>query len=253
MREVLASRVASGVTPPGTKLAPEPELAAEFGVSRATLREALRSLEEDGFITRSPGVGTFVTHRPRLTNNLDVNFAVTDAIRAAGGVPATAGLRVEPGAATPDQAEHLALAPGDGVVLIERVRLANGRPVVYSEDVVPSALVGDRLDVFRQLVEISVYELFEREFGVVVHHGVASFRPMKADRHVASRLQVIRGAILLHLRQVDYDEDGHPVLYSQEYHLADAFDFTLVRKGPGRKLIRAARAARRGVGRRAGT
>ncbi len=236
VRDVLAARIGSGQAPPGTKLPPEPDLAEEFGVSRATLREALRSLEEDGFITRARGVGTFVTHRPRLINNLDVNFAVTDAIRAAGGNPGTESLRVETAPATPDQAERLALSPGEEVVVIRRVRTADRRRVVYSVDVLPRTLVGPDLGVLDQLMEISIYELLERELGITVHHAVTSFRPEKADRLAASMLLVIRGAILMHLIQVDFHEDGRPVQYSNEYHLADAFDFTVVRKGPGRRF-----------------
>ncbi len=84
VRDELAGRITSGAIPPGSRLPPEPQLAEDFGVSRATLREALRSLEEDGFVTRRRGAGTFATHRPRLRNNLDVNFGVTEAIRASG-------------------------------------------------------------------------------------------------------------------------------------------------------------------------
>ena len=89
VRDDLLSRIATGRIPPGSKLPPEPELAEEMGVSRPTLREALRSLEEDGFVTRTRGAGTYATHRPRLRNNLDVNFGVTEAIRAAGMEPGT--------------------------------------------------------------------------------------------------------------------------------------------------------------------
>lgn len=64
VRDLIADRISSGVFPPAFRLPPEPKLAAELGVSRATLREALRSLEEDGFVQRVRGRGTFVTHRP---------------------------------------------------------------------------------------------------------------------------------------------------------------------------------------------
>ena len=87
VRDELAGRITSGAIPPGSRLPAEPQLAEDLGVSRATLREALRSLEEDGFVTRRRGAGTFATHRPRLRNNLDVNFGVTEAIRASGMEP----------------------------------------------------------------------------------------------------------------------------------------------------------------------
>lgn len=236
VREDLAQRIASGEMPPGYQLPPEPELATGFGVSRATLREALRSLEEDGFLTRTRGAGTFVTHRPRLRNNLDVNFGVTDAIRAAGMEPGSEANQVVERPASPDVARRLAVPSGAPIVAVERVRTADQRPVVYSQDIMPRAVVGDRSDLLERLSGRSIYEYLERDRGIVVHHGVASFRPIKADRTVAGALRVIKGALLLYIRQVDYDDQGRPVLLSKEYHLADAFEFTVVRRGPGRRF-----------------
>jgi GntR family transcriptional regulator len=233
VRDRLSAEIATGVTPPGTKLPPEPELAAELGVSRATLREALRSLEEDGLITRTPGAGTFVTHRPRLTNNLDVNFSVTEAIAAAGGQPGTRVLRIWSEVADAEHAERLRLAVGDPVVSLERIRTANGRPVVYSQDSLPAALIHDS-EALQELTTASIYDLLERKFGIVVQHGVAVLRPARADRLVAAKLGVPRGTIMMAIKQVDYDDGGRPVLFSREYHLADAFEFAVVRRGPGR-------------------
>ena len=126
VRDDLASRIANGRIPPGSKLPPEPELAEELGVSRSTLREALRSLEEDGFVSRTRGAGTYATRRPRLRNNLDVNFGVTDAIRAAGMVPGTSRSAVITEAATRDQASALDIEEGEPVNVLDRVRTADG-------------------------------------------------------------------------------------------------------------------------------
>ena len=69
-----------------------------------------------------------------------------------------------------------------------------------------------------------------------VHHGLATFRPTRADGHLASRLEVPRGTLLLYIRQVDFDVQGSPVVSSHEHHLADAFEFSVVRRGPGRRF-----------------
>src|SRR6266545_7879212 len=157
VREELAQRMATGKMPPGYQLPPEPELATDFGVSRATLREALRSLEEDGFLTRTRGAGTFVTHRPRLRNNLDVNFGVTDAIRAAGMEPGAEAIQVVERAASPEVARRLAVPSGSPIVAIERVRTADRRPVVYSQDMMPRDVGGDRSELPEWLAGRSIY------------------------------------------------------------------------------------------------
>ena len=236
--EELSRRIGDGSLPPGSQLPPEPALAAELGVSRPTLREALRGLQERGLLTRTPGAGTFVTHRARLRNNLDVNFGVTDAIRAAGMVPASRDVRVERVPSSAEDAQQLALHEGDPLVAVDRVRTADGRPVVYSRDLFAASLADAAPARFSARDWAgSIYDLFQRKFGIAIHLGVATFLPLTAPKAVAARLGVARGALLLYLRQVDYAEDGRPVLYSHEYHLADAFEFTLVRRGPGRRSI----------------
>ena len=71
------------------------------------------------------------------------------------------------------------------------------------------------------------------ERGLAVDHGVAHLTPRNADGEVAERLGVPRGTLLLTIDQVDRTADGVAVLVSREHHLADAFTFTLLRRGPG--------------------
>ena len=236
VQDELKQRIDRGELSAGTRLPSEPELAAELQVSRATLREALRAMELEGLLRRRQGSGTFVAEHPRMANSLDVNFGVTDAIRAAGMTPGIANGRhwVEPASA--GEAALLELEPGQDVLVIERLRTAEGKPVVLSRDLFPSRLVEGRERVVQQLLERSIYEVLERDLGIVIHHGVARFRPVRADHAVAGRLGVPRGELLLYLWQVDYAQDGVPVVSSHEFHLADAFDFTVVRRGPGRRL-----------------
>ena len=233
VREELARRIEVGEWRPSQRLPSEPELAASLGVSRPTLREALRSLAEDGFVTRVQGSGTFVTHRPRLRNNLDVNFGVSELIRTMDMEPGSREVRVSQGAASADDARRLHLSPGDRVVSVERVRTADGRPVVFSVDVVPASLFGANDAIVSRVGQGSIYDLLDRELGIVVRQGVASLRPANADGRLAARLGVPEGTLLLYILQVDYDTDGRAVLLSHEHHVADAFEITVVRRGPG--------------------
>jgi GntR family transcriptional regulator len=219
--------------PAGSQLPPEPELAAELGVSRSTLREALRSLEDEGLVRRTRGAGTFVAERPRMANNLDANFGVTDAIRSSGMVPGTVNATARIEAASAEEAERLELQPGEDVVVLDRTRTADGRPVVLSRDIFPLHLAHGDESIVHRLDAVSIYEALERDLGVVVHHGFATFQPTQADGHIASKLGVPRGTLLLYIRQVDYDASGRPVVSSHEHHLSEAFEFSVVRRGPG--------------------
>jgi GntR family transcriptional regulator len=233
IRDELVSRIASGRIQPGSKLPPEPELAEEMGVSRATLREALRSLEEDGFVTRTRGAGTYATHRPRLRNNLDVNCGDPEAIRAAGMRPGTTQSAIHTEAAADDEADTLDLESGDAVVVLERVRTADGRSVVFSRDVIAATRL-PATELAAMPLDGSLYEILERH-GQPVAHGIVTVEPERADKALAKRLGVKAGELLMYLRQVDYGSEGEPLLLSEEHHLAEAFEFSVVRRGPGRR------------------
>jgi DNA-binding GntR family transcriptional regulator len=121
-------------------------------------------------------------------------------------------------------------------VIVERVRTADGRRVVFSLDVLPAELLDERPDMLPRLGRDSLYDTMERELGIVIHHGVATFAPVKASASIARRLHITGGTPLLSIDQVDYNEEGRPVLSSHEHHLADAFEFIVIRRGPGRRF-----------------
>jgi GntR family transcriptional regulator len=236
VREELRRRIEDGRFPSGSQLPSEPDLAAELSVSRATLREALQSLATEGVVRRRRGAGTFVAERPRMVNSLDLNFGVTEAIRAAGMRPGTrdAHYRVEP--ATADDAATLAVTPGTNLVVVDRVRTADDQPVVVSRDILVRDLFDDLESVVSRMLEGSVYDVIKHDLGVALDHGVAHFRPIQAESELADKLAVPLGELLLYLWQVDYRSNGTPVLLSHEYHLAGAFDFSVIRRGPERRL-----------------
>ena len=88
------------------------------------------------------------------------------------------------------------------------------------------------LEVLAGLEGGSIYAALA-DRGLPVHHGVATITPEAAQGDVARRLGVKAGALLLTLFQLDSTADGTVVLVSQEHHLADAFEFTVYRRGPG--------------------
>ncbi len=227
----IRTAIAEGIYRPGTQLPAESELVEMLGVSRTVVREALRLLEDDGLITRRHGVGTFVRKHPIL-QNLNFNFGTTEMIRSAGMAPGTAHAQVQLTAAAADVADALNLPVGAPVVVIERIRTADHKPVVYSLDYLPQALIGDtEVAAFWTTEDVSLYHMLRTRFGQVIEYGVARILPVNASAHVAERLRVPEGSVLLYLLQTDYSPSDKPILYSCEYHLPDAFDFIIMRRG----------------------
>jgi GntR family transcriptional regulator len=230
-QQELRQAIVGGTFQPGSQLPIETELCEMLGVSRTVVREALRSLEDEGLIARRHGVGTFVRNHPIL-KNLNFNYGITEMIESAGLTPGTSHFAVKKEVADPQKAEHLGVMEGTPLVTIERVRTADGRPVVLSLDTLAESLI-QRAELDPQaLIKESIYSILQRSLGNVIEYGVARLLPVSAPRHVTEKLKLPVGAITLYLVQTDYNALDEPLIYSCEYHLPDAFDFMVWRRGP---------------------
>jgi GntR family transcriptional regulator len=231
--EELRQAILGGTFRPGSQLPTEAELCEMLGVSRTVVREALRVLEDDGLVARRHGVGTFVRNHPIL-KNLNVNFGITDMIESAGLKAGTSHLALLEETADKEKAEQLRVPPGTPLVTVERVRTADGRPVVYSLDTLTEALIQRAGFDPQLLLTESIYNLLQTSLGQVIEYGIARLRPVASPRHVVEKLQLPPNALALYIVQTDYSSNDEPLVYSCEYHLPDAFDFVVWRRGPTR-------------------
>jgi GntR family transcriptional regulator len=215
---------------PGDRLPSEPELARSLGISRSSLRAGIALLEADGLVRRLHGSGTYVSHRPVVRNDLSRNFSVSSMIEAMGMEPGSIDVRCTAESAPAHVAAALGVLAGTAVCTLRRVRTAGGRRVVDSTDWCRTDVVA--LEAMRTLAGGSIYAALA-ERGLPVHHGVATLTPAVASGEVAQRLRAQEGALLITLFQLDSTADGAVVLVSQEHHLADAFEITVCRSGPG--------------------
>jgi GntR family transcriptional regulator len=114
------------------------------------------------------------------------------------------------------------------------VRTADGRPVVYSLDTLTESLF-QRADFDPQrLLTESIYNMLQTSLGKVIEYGIARLLPVLAPDYVAAKLDLSPNALTLYIVQTDYSIDDEPLVYSREYHLPDAFDFVIWRRGPTR-------------------
>ena len=232
-QQELRQAITGGTFRPGSQLPTEAELCEMLGVSRTVVREALRALEDDGLVVRRHGVGTFVRNHP-IIKNLNFNFGITEMIESAGLKSGTSHLAIQKETADEERAKQLSVPLGTPLITVERVRTADGRPVVYSLDTLTEALFQKAgFDPQLMLTE-SIYNILQKSLGQVIEYGIARLLPVVAPHHVAEKLHLPPNTLTLYVVQTDHSSGDEPLVYSCEYHLPDAFDFVVWRRGPTR-------------------
>lgn len=229
VRDGLRRAILSGEFPPQSVIPNEAQLCVRFEVSRATIREAVRGLVEEGYLVRHQGSGTYVTDRPLLRNSLDVNFSYTAYLESLGIRATRRVLGVWRGPAGKLVAERLHAPSHDLVVEVRRVRTADDRPAIFSIDVLPDEIVRDAPD---EVFGGSLYA-FLASVGHPVAHGEAILAPAVADEGLATVLDVPLGTLLLRVEQVDVDVNGRRVMFSREWHVPSVIELSCFRRGPG--------------------
>jgi GntR family transcriptional regulator len=235
LRDVLLEEITSSQLPPGTKLPTEGQLVERFGVSRATVRDAVRALVEAGYVVRRRGSGSYVTERRRMPHGLDSTLSYLAMIESAGF---RAGMHVVEAALEPSSKDDqpLQLSPGDTVLAVERVRTADDRPVIYSHDRIPARLLRSGVDL--HALDPSLFALL-KSCGHEADHATATLRAVASTDRVAKMLDIRRGKPLLYIEEIDYDREGTPVMFSREWHVSEAFDVRINRTAAPRAEHRA--------------
>ncbi|MEN3583321.1 GntR family transcriptional regulator [Streptomyces sp. ZYX-F-203] len=201
----LETAIGRGELTPGTLLGNEIALAARLGLSRPTVRQAIQSLVDKGLLVRRRGVGTQVVHT-RAGRSPELN-GLYDELTAAGRDPTTTVLVSAVVPASEEVAAALGLAAGSEVHRLERMRMADGEPLAYLRNHLPTGLVD--LDT-RRLESTGLYRLL-RDAGITPHRAHQSIGARAATEAEARRLGESEGAPLLTMRRTTYDVTGRPV------------------------------------------
>jgi GntR family transcriptional regulator len=225
LRELIAT------TKPGERLLSEPYLARELGVSRATLREAMRTFEIQGLIRRRQGAGTYVMHPSQV---IETGLEVLESIET---LAERIGLKVSKGevvisrrSPTPEESRVLSLPSSETmqVVYVARVILAEGRPVAYLIDIVPEQFL-KVIDLDEQFSG-SILDILLTQGGLDLTSSRCEINAVTATAEVARALQIQRGDVLLRFEALLYAANGQVVDYSFSYFLPGVFRFHVVRK-----------------------
>ncbi len=225
----LAEDLRAGTPGDAAHLPSERDLCARFGVSRVTVRRALRELEAVGLIAAAAGRGWFV--RVRRVEEPENELLSFTAIAGTRGLRATARvLTATTRETTLDEAERFGVAPGAPVVALDRLRLLDGVPLAIDRSLVPASRVPGILE--RDWTIASLYEAMA-DAGCAPVRADYVVRADAADEDEARLLGIGRGGPVLRADQLSYDAAGRPVQICQLTYRGDRYRFhaSLARRG----------------------
>lgn len=216
VEEILRQRIQNAVYLPGSRIPSESELSDQLGVSRATVRTVLAKLAVNGLILRKQGDGTYVNARVREVSAHAGNL--WDLVRLIENneyTPSIQPLSIAQRPAAEKEAQSLALEPGEALLSFKRLFLADGRPVILANNVVPLSFFRvppEQIDGhlhFREILKTYCHQ----EIGFVI----TDIRSARADEEVRPFLGMDPGRTVLELHMAFYSRANQPLALGLNY------------------------------------
>lgn len=214
IEQSLRGRVAA--LQPDSPLPSEAQLCDEFGVSRMTARAAVQRLVQDGLVYRVPGRGTFVA-ASRANRTAAHILSFSDEMRRKGRTPTSRVIERQRRRASPEEEQRLGVSE---IVVLRRVRLADGKPVAVERATFPADRVGEALD--GDLERQSLFQTLVAA-GLVPTTGTAALAAEAAGAEDARLLRVRKGAPLLVERRLIHDQDGRPLEWTESRYAGSRY------------------------------
>jgi GntR family transcriptional regulator len=212
------SALDAGEWAPGDRLPTERDLASRYGCSLITIRRALGELVRESRLERTRGRGTFV-----LTPRFDVDFAgtlsFTEEMQTRGLDPATRVVGARPEAAGETVASALGLELGSPTLYLERLRLADGEPLLLEQVHLPAERFPGLLA--SDLEHGSLYDLLTERYGVRVARAREALEPVLLRAREARLLERKPGTPALLIEGIASTSDGRPVEFGRTYVRGD--------------------------------
>jgi len=219
LRSALAAEYRSG-----DQFLTEREVAEKFQVSRATANKSLASLVSEGFLEFRKGLGTFV-RRDMIDYDVRSLVSFTEKARAAGKKPSTELVTFgKLTAAEMDESLHAALAvePADELWELDRVRLADGVPVIFEHRYVVQRHCPK---LTKSQAEGSLYRTWTETHGLKIGGANEVIRAVLLSASEAKHLQTTAKSPALEVVSVGYLEDDSPLWWERTLYRGDQYEF----------------------------
>lgn len=223
----LMQRIRTGEFKPGQRIPSELELARTYNISRMTVREAIKALQQDHLLYTIHGRGSYVSHT-LIDQPITRLQSGTELTAELGYLLTTQVLGATVEAPTDAIAAALRLQQGTEVLRLERLRLLDGAPALYTIDRFAADLVEQGRP--REAWEGSLFDYIQHRTGTPISYTNATLRAEVLDAPTSARIGAVPGLPWFVMEQTNFTSDDRPLMYSLDYHRGDLFSFDVVRR-----------------------
>jgi GntR family transcriptional regulator len=203
---------------PGDRLPPERQLAARYGCSLITVRRALTELAREQRLERTRGKGTFVL-RPRIERDLAGRLSFTEEMQNRGLDPATRLVGARPESAGEAVAAALELEVGSPTLYLERLRMADGEPLLLEQVHLPAERFPGLLA--SDLEHNSLYDILTQRYGTRVARAREALEPVLLPSREARLLGRPPRSLALLVQGIAFSTEGAPIEFGRTYVRGD--------------------------------
>jgi len=202
----------------GNAIPSERQLSSDLGVSRLTVRAALDDLAREGYLVRRRGSGTYV-QQPKIAQELTMTSFSED-MRRRGMVPGSRTLSLTRELAGARLGRLLRVSPSEEILVIKRLRLADGETMAIETLHLPAALVPG---LEPKDLAGSFYELVHDRYGVVIATGTQAIEPTVTNEEESKALDVPLHSPAFLFERTSRDESGRTVEFVQSVYRGDRY------------------------------
>ncbi|MGF1471296.1 MAG: GntR family transcriptional regulator [Rubrobacteraceae bacterium] len=204
----LVEQIESGKIGVGDRLPSEADLVRDYNVSRTTARRALDELRRQGVVWREPGRGTFLAS-PRLRSDLAYLYSFSEEIERWGYEPGASLISQKEIGADNTTAKRLGVEPGEKVLYVRRLRLADGQPIFVCDSCLPVTRFPELQDADYR--SVSLRELFQKTVGRKVSQAQQWITAAAAPADIAGLLEIEPGTPVLKVERVTFVAGDEPI------------------------------------------
>lgn len=213
---------------PNDRLPSERELSTAFDVSRITVRQALKELEVRGLIYKVQGKGTFVSDFETKKTDLASTYSFTEQMKSLGKKPETKILSFERVLVTSYLSSYLDMPVGTEVFEVERLRLADGQPLMFERTYIP--VVSFETLSRDLMMSKPLYDIFAQDFNQTIRIAEEAFSASIALDYESDLLGIKKGAAVLHITRHTYNAQNVMIEFTFSIARADQFRYQIIHK-----------------------